>query len=102
MVSRLVLSHLDFESLQKACKVSRFWHVLIMEERSIWLKHFKVYLNIFILRFPYFDSELLEFLRKIEKHGTSQIIQSITQKLEDWDDEGLLWQIALFEHRPNL
>ena len=41
IVSSRILSYLDFESLEAACRVCKIWNNVIMQEKSLWLRHFE-------------------------------------------------------------
>ena len=42
VISRIILGYLDIDDLKRASKVSRNWHEFIAQEKSLWLKHFKL------------------------------------------------------------
>ena len=43
VVSRRVFEFLDVQSLKVASEVSLNWHDVIAQDRSLWLRHFKIF-----------------------------------------------------------
>ena len=101
VISKLVLSYLDFDTLQVASKVSCSWHEFIMKSRMLWLSHFTNFRKKFKICMDEddddvrnFSNEWLEFLVKIENKGTSQELEAISQLLQKYS------KIALWQYKP--
>ena len=67
VISRLILNYLDTDSLLAASKVNTLWYDVIMENRSLWIKHLtKVKNGLSQER----KTVWMKFIGKIEKEGS--------------------------------
>ena len=101
VISRLILNYLDTDSLLAASKVNTFWHEVIMENRSLWIKHLtKVKNGLSQER----KTVWMKFIGKIEKEGSTNEIDDLPQIKENTKDIISLIQILVnvlwFDNHP--